>query len=242
VSRPLVTSLPLALQPEILSSPVRARAMIRPVTSGVRHPLFARVFDRVSPLMERESGPLRDELLAGLHGTVVEIGAGNGVNFAHYPATVREVIALEPEPYLRHRAIEVARSASVSVRVGSARAEHLPFDDDSIDAAVVSLVLCSVADLAAAVAEIRRVLKPGGELRFFEHVRSENPRKARLQRTLDRPRLWPRLGGGCHCGRESVAALRDAGLDIERIRSVDIGPSWIHTNPHVIGRARPRGR
>jgi SAM-dependent methyltransferase len=202
------------------------------------HPIFARAFHCISPLMERESGPHRDELLAGLSGRVLEIGAGNGANFAHYPPTVDEVVALEPEPYLRERAGRAADAAPVPVRVRDGVAEHLPLDDDAVDAAVASIVLCTVSDPGLAIAEIRRVLKPGGELRFLEHVRSDDPGKARVQRSLDRPRLWPRLAAGCHCSRDTVAALEAAGLHIERIRRFDLGPSWLHTNPHVLGRAR----
>jgi ubiquinone/menaquinone biosynthesis C-methylase UbiE len=104
-------------------------------------------------------------------------------------------------------------------------------------------VLCSVADSGRAIEEIRRVLKPDGQVRFLEHVRSGDPRKARLQRTLDRSQLWPRLAGGCHCGRDTVAALESAGLRIEQLRSFDVGQSWMHTNPHVLGHARvmPQG-
>ena len=206
------------------------------------HPIFARAFHCISPLMEREHSPHRDELLAGLSGRALEIGAGNGANFAHYPATVEEVVALEPEPYLRERAARAAATAPVPIQLRDAVAEHLPLDDDSVDAAVASIVLCTVSDPGLAIAEIRRVLRPGGELRFFEHVRSDDPRKARVQRSLDRPRLWPRLAAGCHCSRDTVAALEAAGLRIERIRRFDVGPSWLHTNPHVLGRARAQGR
>ena len=206
------------------------------------HPIFARAFHCISPLMEREHSPHRDELLAALSGRVLEIGVGNGANFAHYPATVEEAVALEPEPYLRERAARAAATAPVPVQLRDAVAEHLPLDDDSVDAAVASIVFCTVADPGLAIAEIRRVLRPGGELRFFEHVRSDDPRKARVQRSLDRPRLWPRLAAGCHCSRDTVAALEAAGLRIERIRRFDVGPSWLHTNPHVLGRARAQGR
>jgi ubiquinone/menaquinone biosynthesis C-methylase UbiE len=102
----------------------------------------------------------------------------------------------------------------------------------------VSLVLCAVPDPGRAAAELRRVLRPGGEVRFLEHVRAANPRKARLQRSLDRSGLWPRLAGGCHCGRDTVVTLQAAGLRIEQIRSFDLGPSWLHTNPYVLGLAR----
>lgn len=208
------------------------------MTRTVRHPVFARVFDRTSPAMERELGLRRDELLAGLTGRVVEVGAGNGTSFSHYPATVDELVAVEPEPYLRQKAIERAGSTPVRTRVINAVAEALPLEDGSADAVVASIVLCSVSDPDRALAELRRVLKHGHELRFLEHVRAPGARKARLQRSLDRPRLWPRLAGGCHCGRDTVGAIETAGFRIDEIHSFELGPAWLHTNPYVIGRAR----
>jgi ubiquinone/menaquinone biosynthesis C-methylase UbiE len=188
--------------------------------------------------MEREVGAYREELLAGLSGRVVEIGAGNGMNFAHYPATVEEVVAIEPEAYLRAKAEEAARKAPVLVGVGDGVADSLPLPDREFDAAVVSLVLCSVPDQARALAELRRVLKPGGELRVLEHVRSGAPRKARVQVLLDRSGVWPFFGGGCHCARDTVSAIAAAGFRVERMRSLDVGPSWLHSNPHMLGAAR----
>lgn len=207
------------------------------MTTAVRHPLFARCFNRLTPLMEREAGAHREAMLAGARGRVVEIGAGNGMNFGHYPATVDEVVALEPEPYLRARAEEAARTAPVLVTVADALAEDLPLDDRSFDTAVASLVLCSVRDPAPALAELRRVLRPGGELRFYEHVRSDNPRKARLQMFLYRSGIWPRLTGGCHCARDTIGAIKAAGFDVQHARPVTLGPSWVVTNPHLIGAA-----
>lgn len=207
-------------------------------TNAVRHPIFARVFDCVCPSLEREVGRYRAELLAGLSGSVVEVGAGNGANFKHYPATVQEVIALEPEAYLRRKAIAAAQDAPVPVSVRDGLADALPLDERSVDAAVASLVLCSVRDPAGALAELRRVLKPNGELRFVEHVRSGDPRKARLQGRLDGSGVWPRLAGGCHCARDTIGAIEAAGFEIERVRSFALGPAWMHTNPHAIGVAR----
>jgi SAM-dependent methyltransferase len=208
-------------------------------TTEVRHPIFARVLDRLARLEEREIGQHRDELVAGLSGRVVEIGAGNGMNFAHYPSTVEEVVALEPEPYLRGKAQEAAGRATVRVTVRDGLADRLPLEDATVDAAVASLVLCTVPDPARALAELRRVLRPGGELRFFEHVRSDRPRKARIEQRLDSSGVWPHIGGGCHCARDTLAAIQAAGFRIERMRSLDVGPSWLHTNPHVLGMATP---
>lgn len=205
------------------------------MTTTVRHPIFARVFDRLSGVMERDVGEHRQEMLAGLSGRVVEVGAGNGMNFAHYPATVDEVLALEPEAYLRAKAERAAIRAAVDVTVQAGVADALPFGAAMFDAAVSSLVLCSVSDPAAALAEMRRVLKPGGELRFMEHVRSAHPGKARVQRWSDRSGLWPRVAGGCHCDRDTVAEITAAGFQIAQVGRYDIGPSWILTNPHVRG-------
>jgi ubiquinone/menaquinone biosynthesis C-methylase UbiE len=188
--------------------------------------------------MEQEIGAHRDQLLAGLSGRVVEVGAGNGANFRHYPPTVEEVVAVEPEPFLREKAEQAAREAPVPVRVVSGVAGQLPVESDSVDAAIASLVLCTIPDGPGALAEMRRVLKPGGELRFLEHVRSDRPRKARAQRISDRSGIWPLLGGGCHCSRDTVAAIESAGYSVERVESFSVGPAWWITNPHVLGAAR----
>jgi SAM-dependent methyltransferase len=213
---------------------------VSPTGGEVHHPVFARWFHRASAKMERDVGTYRDELLAGVSGRVLEIGAGNGLNFRHYPPTVAEVVALEPEAYLRGKAQEAAREAPAPVVVRDGVADPLPFGDGRFDAAVASLVLCTVPDPEPALAELHRVLVPGGELRFLEHVRADSPRKARLQRRVDRSGLWPRMAGGCHCGRDTLAAIEAAGFGVERVRRLDVGPGWSHTNPHVLGAARAR--
>ena len=160
--------------------------MATPPTTRKRHPIWARFYARISPTMDAQ-GALdhRRELLAGLAGRVLEVGAGNGLNFAHYPPAVTEVLAVEPEPYLRGLAEVAARQAPVSVRVVDGSADALPAADASMDAAVASLVLCSVPDQARALAELHRVLRPGGDLRFFEHVRADTVGLARVQRLAD---------------------------------------------------------
>ncbi len=206
----------------------------------VRHPLFARLYPQISRLMERDLAVHRDEMLSGLSGRVVEIGAGNGMSFGHYPATVDEVIAIEPEPYLHHSAVQSASEAAVKVTVLDGLAEALPLDDGGFDAAVTGLVLCTVPDQASALAELRRVLSSGADLRFLEHVRSDRPLKARLQQGVDASGIWARLAGGCHCGRDTLGAIAAAGFEIEQTHSFDFGPSWLVTNPYVRGVARRR--
>lgn len=182
--------------------------------------------------------PLRRELLAGLHGRVLEVGAGNGASFMHYPPGVEQLVALEPEPYLRTQAERAAERAPIRVSVSDGRAEALPLASAGFDATVTCLVLCSVTDPGAALRELRRTLRAGGELRFLEHVRSSHEPKASVQQLLDSSRVWPLLGGGCHCARNTVAEIEAAGMRIEQLRELEVGPSWLHTNPVVIGCAR----
>ncbi|GGW44531.1 methyltransferase type 11 [Streptomyces lucensis JCM 4490] len=189
--------------------------------SPVRHPLFARCYARLSVGAETRLGMagVRERLLAGLSGRVIEIGAGNGLNFAHYPGTVAEVVAIEPEPLLRKLASRAALRAQVPVDVVPGAAEALPVKSEAFDAAVLSLVLCSVRDVTRALGEVRRVLRPGGEVRFFEHGRDGGRVMTLTQQTLDRT-VWPLLSGGCHLSREPVAALREAGFRLGPLRRV----------------------
>jgi ubiquinone/menaquinone biosynthesis C-methylase UbiE len=199
----------------------------------IRHPLFARCYARTSHLMEAEIGDHRRRLLAGLSGRILEVGAGNGLNFPHYPATVTEVLAVEPEPYLRRLARAAARQAPVPIRVVAGTAEALPAPDATFDAVVASLVLCTVADPDRALAETRRVLRPGGRLRFYEHVRATDPRLARWQDRLERP--WGWLVGGCHPNRDTVAAIAAAGLQVVQLDRFDLAAMPAPARPHVLG-------
>ncbi|MFE1198365.1 class I SAM-dependent methyltransferase [Streptomyces olivaceoviridis] len=187
----------------------------------VHHPLFARYYARISVGAESRLGmaAIRERLLAGMAGRVIEIGAGNGLNFRHYPGTVAEVVAIEPEPLLRQMALESALRAEVPVDVVPGAAEALPVKSEAFDAAVLSLVLCSVRDVARTLGEVRRVLRPGGEVRFFEHGRGGGRLMTATQQALDRT-LWPVLNGGCHLSREPVAALRAAGFRLGPHRRV----------------------
>ncbi len=191
--------------------------------------------------MEPEVGRHRDSLLAGLSGRVLEVGAGNGVNFARYPDSVEEVIALEPEPFLRAKAELAAAKASTRIQVRPGVAAPLAFERSSFDAVVASLVLCTVPDSREALVEFRRVLKPGGELRFLEHVRSRHAFKAAVQRACDGSRLWPLIGGGCHCSRQTTDEIAAAGFRIAQLEQLEFGPRWVLTNPHVRGVALASG-
>lgn len=207
-------------------------------TSPKRHPLFARFYARISPGLDRAGAAKhRDRLLEGATGRAVEVGAGNGLNFAHYPPTVTEVIAVEPEPFLRAKAQDAAKGAPVPVTVVDGTATSLPLPDASVDVAVASLVLCSVPDPAAALAEIRRVLKPGGELRFYEHVAARDPRWARWQRRADP--VWTRLAGGCHITRDTQAAIEQAGFAIDACDRFQFAPDAFAklASEHILGRA-----
>ncbi|RSS83130.1 class I SAM-dependent methyltransferase [Streptomyces sp. WAC06614] len=183
---------------------------------------------------------MRRELLAGLSGRVIEIGAGNGLNFAHYPRAVSEVVAVEPERTLRRLAAEAALRSEVPVDVVPGAAEALPVKSEAFDAAVASLVLCTVRDLPRSLAELYRVLRPGAELRFFEHGLAPGPGMAAVQRALDRTTVWPRLFGGCHTARDPLAAIEAAGFRVVSQRTLRLperGPA-LPSSYCVLGSAR----
>jgi SAM-dependent methyltransferase len=209
------------------------------MAAEVHHPLFARLFDRLSAHAE-DAGQRdhRRELLAGLRGRVIEVGAGNGLNFKHYPADVTTVLAVEPEDYLRGRAIEAARRASVRIDVVDGLADRLPADDETLDAGVASLVLCSVPDQAQALAELFRVIRPGGELRYYEHVRAHDHRLARAQDLI--VPAWRVVAGGCHPNRDTVRAIEAAGFVIEHQRRFSFRPCFVEipVAPRVLGVGR----
>ncbi|MET7643858.1 methyltransferase domain-containing protein [Streptomyces sp. NPDC005426] len=208
---------------------------------AVHHPVFARCYARISVAAESAAGMagVRAELLSGLSGRVIDIGAGNGLNFAHYPPAVSEVVAIEPERTLRQLAVRSALRAGIPVDVVPGTAEALPVKSEAFDGAVASLVLCTVRNVPQSLAEIRRVLRPGGELRFFEHVRAEGRSMAATQRALDRT-LWPLVAGGCHTSRDALAAIEAAGFVVETYRKVKMPERGIRlpTSSCVLGVAR----
>ncbi|MYW63567.1 methyltransferase domain-containing protein [Streptomyces sp. SID8379] len=205
----------------------------------VRHPVFARFYTRLSERAEPVMAPVRRELLSGLSGRVLEVGAGNGLNFGYYPGTVSEVVAIEPERALRQLAVEAAQRAEVPVDVVPGAAEALPVKSEGYDAVVLCIVLCSVRDVARALREVRRVVRPGGEVRFFEHGRAPGRAMRTAQAGLDRT-VWPLLFGGCHVGRDAVGALRGAGFELGEHRELlmpERGPR-LPSSYCVLGTAR----
>lgn len=203
------------------------------------HPVFARVYAKVVEVSERRGGSEhRRKLLAGLSGRIVEVGAGSGANFRYYPSSVGQVVAVEPERYLRERAQRAATHVPAAVSVEDGGAERLPGEPGSFDAGVVALVLCTVPDQQAALAELYRVIRPGGELRFYEHVLAHPKWEARFQRLADAT-FWPHVAGGCHLARDTTAAIEHAGFQIETCERFSFSPaSFLPSDPHVLGRAR----
>lgn len=205
----------------------------------VRHPVFARLYPRMARAMD-EGGLVehRQRLLAGLSGRVVEVGAGPGGNFPHYPAAVTEVVAVEPEPRLREVARQAGARTPIPIEVVDGVAERLPVADASADAVLFCLVLCSVSDPAAALAEAHRVLRPGGELRVLEHVRADgHPRLIRVQRWMDAS-VWPRIAGGCHVGRDTAALIRQTGFDLDEIERFRFPETLTPFSSHILAVAR----
>jgi ubiquinone/menaquinone biosynthesis C-methylase UbiE len=201
------------------------------------HPIFAALYDPIGASMERRwMGGRRRRLLAGARGAVLEIGGGTGANLAHYRDVDRVTIA-EPDPFMRSRIGPKLEDARVPVEVSAAGAEALPFPDGSFDTVVSTLVLCTVPDQAAALDEVRRVLRPGGRLLFIEHVRAAGP-MARWQDRLEP--LWRRLFGDCHPNRDTIAAIEEAGFEIETFESFYPPDPLSRLTPHVQGSATVR--
>jgi ubiquinone/menaquinone biosynthesis C-methylase UbiE len=179
---------------------------------------FAAIYDR--GLKGTEEGGLREmrrETLAQASGRTIDLGAGTGVNRDLFPEGVTELVMAEPDPHMLAR-LRAKVSEGDGVTIVQASAQDLPFEDDSFDTAVFTLVLCTVPDPAAALAEAARVLKPGGKLLFIEHVRAEDPGLARWQDRLETP--WRLFGDGCHCNRDTVATIEASPFGVE---SVEVG-------------------
>ncbi len=156
-------------------------------------------------------GERRSRLVSGASGEVLEIGGGTGANLPYYH-DVRRVVITEPDPFMREKLWPKLTRTNVPVEVSDAGAQDLPFADDSFDVVVSTLVLCTVPDQRDALAEVRRVLRPGGRLLFLEHVRGTGRMISRWQDHV--APLWGRLFAGCHPNRDTVASIEAAGFEV----------------------------
>ncbi|AFM18706.1 methylase involved in ubiquinone/menaquinone biosynthesis [Mycolicibacterium chubuense NBB4] len=190
----------------------------------VDNPFFARLWTVMSSREPEALRRLRAENLAGLTGRVLEVGAGTGTNFEFYPDTVTEVVAVEPERRLAALARDAAAAAQVPVTVDAGTVEQFT-DSAQFDAVVCSLVLCSIDDPEAVVRQLLSVLRPGGQLRYLEHVASAGTR-ARLQRVADAT-VWPRLFGNCHTHRHTEQTIVGAGFEVTDARRQWTFPAWV---------------
>ena len=204
------------------------------------HRIFAALYDRLLSGTERAGlQDMRAELLAGARGRTLELGAGTGLNLAHYTDAVTELVLTEPDPHMARRLrkrLEEEPPAPGRVEVIEAQAERLPFEDQSFNTVVSTLVLCSVESPGGAAAEIARVLKSDGRLLYLEHVRSGDPAVARWQDRLERP--WGWLGAGCHPNRDTLAQLEATGLLAESVERDQMPKAPPIVRPLVRGEAR----
>ena len=159
----------------------------------------------------------REQVTAGLSGTVVEIGFGSGLNMPAYPPEVHLVYAVEPALTARRLAEERIAESHVHVEHVALHGESIPLDDGACDGALSTFTLCTIPDVEAALAEVRRVLRPGGRFHFLEHGLSPDPSVATWQRRLEP--VQKRIADGCHLTRDAADLVRRAGFEIERVES-----------------------
>jgi ubiquinone/menaquinone biosynthesis C-methylase UbiE len=203
---------------------------------GIYSAIFASQYDRILAVAERDGlGARREELVARARGRVLEIGAGTGLNIEHYPSSLDRLVLTEPSVPMASRLKERLAADSLNAEVVIAPAENLPVEDGSFDTVVGTLVLCTVPDPEGALAEIRRVLAPGGELLLMEHVRSESKDRAKWQDRLETP--WRLFGDGCRCNRDTVTAVESAGFDWADLQHGTFPHSPPIVRPLITGRA-----
>ncbi|MFO7566367.1 MAG: class I SAM-dependent methyltransferase [Enhygromyxa sp.] len=197
--------------------------------------LMASVYDRVMAGSEDVClRGWRSELFADLQGRVLEVGAGTGASIPCYPAAVSELVLAEPDPHMRRR---LQARIDERCRVVAAPIEALGVDDESFDAIVSSLVLCSVESPAIALRELHRVLRPGGQLLFIEHVAAwDNPGRLRWQHRVEP--VWKRFAGNCHLTRDTERSIREAGFEIEQLERDTVRKVVPLVRPSIRGRAR----
>ena len=197
--------------------------------------MFAAFYDRVSKGSE-EAG-LREErrqLLAAAEGATLEIGAGTGLNLEHYPEAVTRLVLTEPDEHMRRRLARRVSEVRPSTEIVAAGVEGLPFPDGTFDTVVVTFVLCSVPQQEAALAEVARVLKPGGRLLFLEHVRSDDEKLAKWQ-----DRITPLYNiVGCNPNRDTLAAIEASALAVETVEHGEVPMAPKVERPMIAGTAR----
>jgi ubiquinone/menaquinone biosynthesis C-methylase UbiE len=199
---------------------------------------FAAFYDRgLKATEENGLGEMRAELLAGARGRVVEIGAGTGVNLDLYGSQIEDLTLIEPDPHMgaRLRARLEDRGGGAPARLVAAPAEAMPFAEDTFDTAVATLVLCTVPDPVATIEELARVLKPGGKLLFIEHVRADDPDRARWQDRLEKP--WRFMADGCYCNRDTAATLGASAFQVETIDQTKMPKAIPIVRPLIRGTA-----
>jgi ubiquinone/menaquinone biosynthesis C-methylase UbiE len=202
--------------------------------------IFAAMYDRLMQKAEKAGlTERRERLLADLSGRVLEIGGGTGANLAHYGEGVTALTVVEPEEAMARRLERKARDGGHQVELVNAPAEKLPFEDGQFDVAVSTLVLCTVDDQPRALAELRRVLKPGGRLLFIEHVRAETPKLARWQDRLNGVNRV--IAGGCNCNRTTLDAIRDAGFTATDVEHGELPKAPPFVRPLIVGTAVTNG-
>jgi SAM-dependent methyltransferase len=212
--------------------------MAGPVYEATWSRVFPHVYDAAFALAERRGlREVRKDLVALSKGRVVELGAGTGLNLVHYPEDVSELLLTEPDPHMAAKLRKRTGFLSLNARVVQAPAEELPFDDASVDTVVSTLVLCTVQNPHQALAEVARVLRPGGSLLFAEHVRSASPRAARWQDRINTPWSW--YACGCQCNRDTVSAIRANSFYIGEMTHHRL--RWISpvVRPLMVGSASP---
>lgn len=202
---------------------------------SLRSKLFALTYDRqITRAEDAGLRAMRERLLAGASGDVIEIGGGTGLNLPCYGPEVRSLTITEPEPAMLRRLERRTREHRRSVTVLRAPAEDLPFEDHTFDVAVSTLVLCGVEDQPRALRELRRVLRPGGRLLFIEHLRAADPAWARLQ---DRMNWLNRLVVCCDCNRPTLDSIRQAGFTLAAVEHTELPKAPKFVRPTVAGSA-----
>lgn len=204
------------------------------------HKWFAAFWERMVRIESAKERRLRDDIAGGASGRVLEIGCGVGANFPYYHDGIESLAAGDPDPYMVERARRHAADAERPIDIQQFPAEEIPFPDASFDTVVSTLNMCTIADLPRALSEVKRVLKPGGQYRFFDHVRYVNRLGALVQDAITPAWRW--IGAGCNPNRDIAATMTDSGFQFDRLEKTTIVPPippMLFVRPQIIGVARP---